>query len=141
MNGNPVTIPDGYTGYDYGAIVAIDHNYGGNVAEIVIPHALPNTMFFRNRRTAAFSEVYTNENLTLPEDKAAGAVGSYASAILDEGISDKSFGQTVSGGNLTPTSSAASAGAGGSLSGTWRCMGYSSDGSIEAGITLWLRIA
>jgi hypothetical protein len=70
---------------------------------------------------------------------AAGAVGTYALAVLLSGGA-VSFGSTTSGSNLRPSSSAASP-TGSALSGTWRCMGVSAQAADSTGVTLWLRIS
>ena len=87
-------------------------------------------------------------------DAAAGAVGTY---VFAESDSDHALGGTVSGSSLTPTgaiyniditSSTASASLtrSGSLSGTWRCMGYHDNTNAGSnmtifGATLFLRIS
>ena len=89
----------------------------------------------------------------------AGAIGSY---VFAHGTSDVSFGSTVAGSTLRPTSAARSvrSGAqtlatfneGATQSGTWRCMGTfdqtvtgpnegSGNGPTIMGATLWLRIS
>lgn len=84
----------------------------------------------------------------------AGAVGTYAFAYAS---SDKSFGDTVAGSSLKPTSAARSIDSqspnftflsGSTLTGTWRCMGrfdysyiWGEYGESKVyGATLWLRI-
>lgn len=66
----------------------------------------------------------------------AGVVGSYAFASA---ASSNSFGSTRAGSQLTPSS--ASGINSGSLSGTWRCMGFASATNVESLTTLWLRIS
>ncbi len=70
---------------------------------------------------------------------AAEAVGTYVFAVQSFGSIN--YGATVSGGSLSPVGQADSSGAwttsGGSLSGTWRCMGYSPSNTAS----LFLRIS
>lgn len=70
---------------------------------------------------------------------AADAIGTYAFAVQSFGFIN--YGATVSGGSLSPVGQADSSGAwttsGGSLSGTWRCMGYSPSNTAS----LFLRIS
>ena len=73
----------------------------------------------------------------------AGDVGSYmfAAIVRSIGAPAVSFGATRSGSLLTPAN--AGGGAAGSVSGTWRCMGYAYPDStvVEARTTLWVRIS
>jgi len=90
---------------------------------------------------------------------AAGAIGTY---VFAHGTGDVTFGSTVAGSTLRPTSAARSvrSGAfttatfdeGSTLAGTWRCMGTfdqtvtgpdvgSGNGPTILGATLWLRIS
>lgn len=90
----------------------------------------------------------------------AGAIGTYAWCRRTTGTADVSFGATLAGSSLSPTSAAfgiqdsgatgTSFGVGSALSGTWRAMGFYdhvnsfNDGSGDArvdGSTLWLRIS
>lgn len=88
---------------------------------------------------------------------AAGSIGTYVFAKRST-AADVSFGGTVAGSDLVPTSAttvmptgvtgaAATFNSGSALSGTWRCMGtydhaaaFGSGGSMN-GATLWLRIS
>ena len=95
---------------------------------------------------------------------AAGGVGTYAFARRTTGTADVSFGSTLAGSDLSPTSASAIVGpglggtnaatlsAGSALSGTWRCMGTydhtvtstvdgSSNSQTIGGATIWLRIS
>ncbi len=70
----------------------------------------------------------------------AGAVGSYMLAVMDV-WAQETFGNTEAGSNLKPCN-VAGTGAGGTQSGTWRCLGGtvgSTDASYNA--TVWLRIS
>lgn len=70
---------------------------------------------------------------------AANSVGSYAFARRMDG-GDPAFGQTIAGSNLQPSNVNASVS--GTMSGTWRCMGYVQPGSSTSGaVALWLRIS
>jgi hypothetical protein len=83
-------------------------------------------------------------NFVLPEDRYSGARGSYMTGIPDASVQDNryEFGDTIAGSLLTPTASASVAGAGLSVSGTWRCMGHvEPNTSLLARVSLWLRIA
>lgn len=96
-----------------------------------------------------------------PATLSAGGVGTYCFA---KATTDVSFGSTIAGSNLQPTSAIRTIGssgggfnaleptAGSALSGTWRCMGtYDSIYTVGTGgegttttaygITLWLRIS
>ncbi len=66
-------------------------------------------------------------------------IGSYCIARNTSGT-DKTFGQTISGSSLTPSSVGGQL-ASGSLSGTWRCLGHAPSGGSEGSTTLWLRIS
>ena len=95
---------------------------------------------------------------------AASAVGTYVFGARGTGTADVSFGATLAGSSIVPTSAArivgpgigggnaAVLGSGSALSGTWRCMGFydhtvtsaadsSSNTQTTGGATLWLRIA
>ena len=90
---------------------------------------------------------------------AAGGVGSYVFATRTTGTDDVTFGSTLAGSSLSPTSAAykwsvetapnsAAMDTGSVLSGTWRCMGHfdyldeGTGGMVDAyGATLWLRVA
>lgn len=90
---------------------------------------------------------------------AAGAVGTYMWASRSSGDVDVSFGSTLAGSSLRPTSAAGSVTVGSgsgtasfdwgaAQSGTWRAMGLydhisidSSSGTEVWGATLWIRIA
>ena len=77
-------------------------------------------------------------NLGIAARGIAGAVGTYAFASRSSG--QYSFGALISGSLLTPASAQISTG--GTLSGTWRCMGAAGFGTaIPDKITLWLRIS
>jgi len=71
-------------------------------------------------------------------DAAGGAVGTYAFAEADAGAAS-AFGDSISGSRLTPSNVAVNSS--GSVSGTWRCMGFAYGGTGSAGTTLWLRIS
>jgi hypothetical protein len=87
----------------------------------------------------------------------AGAVGTYSFAVPTTGAASYAFGATIAGGSLAragvyPTVESLSQGilsTSGTLSGSWRCMGYAPFGapdipaSAPAGdhATLWLRIS
>ena len=91
------------------------------------------------------NSAYHTGNMTLPEDKAAGAVGTYAMLYNGSASSLIVKGQTRAGSDLE-WANAAGLREGGvpveTASGTWRCMGYSSNTSgAENKTTLWLRIA
>lgn len=105
---------------------------------------------------ANVSNVTTAQVLTATSGAGAGGVGSYAFAkIAAHSAYDSSFGATRPGGSLIPTSAAAVVSGnpslafleGGSLTGTWRCLGYgdyevsNGAGAYMTGATLWLRIA
>lgn len=105
---------------------------------------------------ANVSNVTTAQVLTATSGAGAGGVGSYAFAkIAAYSAYDSSFGATRPGGDLIPTSAAAVVSGnpslafleGGSLTGTWRCLGYgdyevsNGAGAYMTGATLWLRIA
>ena len=65
-------------------------------------------------------------------DAGAGAVGTYAFAqVFGQSIG---FGQNISGGNISPSSTG---GGSGGLSGTWKCMGNAGAGDS----TVFLRIS
>lgn len=68
-----------------------------------------------------------------------GQVGQYVFASYEGGAAPIAHGDTVSGANLVPASErGATTHRSGSLSGTWRCLGYVGDASS---VTLWQRIA
>lgn len=71
----------------------------------------------------------------------AGAVGTYVFA-RNYNASNKDYGDTVAGSDLTPTNASASNNSTATLSGTWRCLGYAlGSGSSEGAATLWVRIS
>ena len=78
-------------------------------------------------------------NFTLPEDKGAGAVGSY---VFASAIGAQNFGALIAGRDLLPTS-AGFFPFGSALSGTWRCMGEvdPNTSADNTTVTLFLRIA
>lgn len=70
---------------------------------------------------------------------AAGGIGTYVFARRTGSV-DPAFGATIAGSSLQPSNVNASVS--GSLSGTWRCMGYVQAGASTSGaVTLWLRIS
>lgn len=75
-----------------------------------------------------------------------GAVGTYAFCYIDNGVSDVTFGMSVSGSNLDPAGGYANreyADTGTALSGTWKCLGYigyNIDLDSHVGTTLFARI-
>lgn len=86
-------------------------------------------------------EFYTTENLTLPEDKAAGAVGSYA-MLYRSGTSGHFPGSTSAGSNLEWATASGWREPQENPLGTWRLMGtIRITGSAEERTSLWLRIA
>ena len=70
----------------------------------------------------------------------AGGVGTYAFAKKTSMYpAVKALGSTIAGSSLRPSS--AGSRTGGSLAGTWRCMGYAdTDGAGSSDVTSWLRI-
>jgi len=69
----------------------------------------------------------------------AGGIGSLAFARC---TGNRAFGATVSGSSLrTNNASGSDSSDGGSLSGTWRCLGNASDESSGGQTTLWIRIS
>jgi hypothetical protein len=89
---------------------------------------------------------------TATANLAAGAVGTYALAEdSTNSAGSVSFGSTVSGSVLLPANLQMNRGAfgnarsftAGTVSGTWRCMGYANyfDSGTRRGVTLWLRIS
>lgn len=97
----------------------------------------------------AFAKIYHTKNLTLPEDKDAGAVGSYGLLMHNGSVSNNVYhGQTVAGSELKwssasgfrePTQQGSPEPV---ASGTWRCMGFKyGAGDAEQATTLWLRIS
>lgn len=86
------------------------------------------------------SSVSTSQVLNATAAASAGAVGTYALAMLVSGPSTAVFNSTTSGSNLR-NSAAGLVGGGGALSGTWRCMGLSAQAADSTGVTLWLRIS
>lgn len=75
---------------------------------------------------------------------AAGSIGSYMFANNNSG-GTVSFGVTVAGSSLRPTSAGDPSQTGYTPQGTWRCMGYKTGGNTSFGgtheSTLWLRIS
>lgn len=72
----------------------------------------------------------------------AGGVGTLAFAKHTDNTNSYAFGDTISGGNLAPSNAAGDGG--GSLSGTWRCLGVANSwltGSEPRGTTLWVRVS
>ncbi|AYD00910.1 hypothetical protein [Neorhizobium sp. NCHU2750] len=70
---------------------------------------------------------------------AANGIGSYAFAQRTGGTGGYALGATIAGSNLTPSSVGDQSG---SLSGTWRCMGFITSGATAEGSrSLWLRIS
>ena len=72
----------------------------------------------------------------------AGAVGAYAFLARSGTDITNGFGDTQSGDTLAPSNAGATTS--GSVSGTWRCMGFQDStqtGTEPASSTLWLRIA
>lgn len=69
----------------------------------------------------------------------AGAVGSYAFARQIGTQDEATFGFVKAGSGLRPSNADNTDAGSGALSGSWRCLGYSSVGNAEA--TLWLRIS
>ena len=66
----------------------------------------------------------------------AGAVGTYCFALSQQA---KSFGSTIAATSLSPAN--ADGIGSGSLSGTWRCMGVATGGSVRSLTTLFIRIS
>jgi len=114
------------------------------------------TTFLRGDNTwaTAGGTPSTTDVLNAYAGASAGAIGTYAFAAA--GISSISFGGTVSGSSIRPTSGVrglVSAGGGeasftidGSQSGTWRCMGsynpsVNVNGWVFSGASLFLRIS
>jgi hypothetical protein len=91
-------------------------------------------------KLASNEQMTTANVLNATAGAAAGAVGTYALAVLVSGSGTVSFGSTTLGSNLRPSSSNASP-AGSALSGTWRCMGVAAVAADPTGVTLWLRIS
>lgn len=69
----------------------------------------------------------------------AGAIGSLAFAKRATG-GTSAFGTTLAGSSLE-TTNAAAVGGGTTLSGTWRCLGTTTNASDVSRTTLWIRIA
>lgn len=70
----------------------------------------------------------------------AGSLGSFIYAIRDSGAATVAFGGTAAGSTLTPCSSEGRV-SGGSVTGTWRCLGRTEDsGNQGSRVSLWLRI-
>jgi hypothetical protein len=85
----------------------------------------------------------TAQVLSATAGAAVGDVGSYAMLITNSSPGSNNPGVTRSGGNLK-YSSVNNFNPGGTLSGTWRCMGYgrSTDGYSDFNqATVWLRIS
>jgi hypothetical protein len=89
---------------------------------------------------------------TATANLAEGAVGTYALAEESTNSAGSvSFGSTVSGSVLLPANLSMNRAAfgsarsftAGSVTGTWRCMGYANyfDSGTRRGVTLWLRIS
>jgi len=69
----------------------------------------------------------------------ANAVGSYAFAGSISSISATTFNSTLAGSSLRASDEEGTTVGSGSLSGTWRCMGYRRSGATTS--TVWLRIS
>lgn len=72
----------------------------------------------------------------------SGGVGTLAFAKHTDNAASYSFGQTISGALLAPSNAAGEGG--GSLSGTWRCLGIANSwlaGAEDRGTTLWVRVS
>jgi len=80
----------------------------------------------------------TGEVLSATAGASAGAVGTYAFGI--EGTFGSTTFGTLRAGNTIGRANA-DGGNSGSLSGTWRCLGYVLSGSPSAQTTLWLRVS
>jgi len=70
---------------------------------------------------------------------AANAVGSYAFAGSISSIAETTFNSTLAGSSLRASDEEGTTVGSGSLSGTWRCMGYRRSGASTS--TVWLRIS
>lgn len=82
--------------------------------------------------------VTTTNVLNATAGASAGAVGTYALLRVPANSPGYSFGSTRAGSGLVPSTT--SSNASGSVSGTWRCMGYINP-SCAVETTLWLRIS
>lgn len=69
----------------------------------------------------------------------AGGIGTFAFASRTTG-GTSSFGNTIAGSSLTLVNATGVAGSG-SLTGTWRCLGFAGGSSVADRTTLWQRIA
>lgn len=73
----------------------------------------------------------------------SGGVGTLAFAKHLDNSASYSFGQTINGTLLAPSNAAGEGG--GSLSGTWRCLGvantYTAGSNEIRGTTLWVRVS
>jgi hypothetical protein len=84
--------------------------------------------------------VTTANVLSATAGASAGAVGTYAFLKDTNATAGRSFGSTYASTFLSPSD--AGGGNVGSVSGTWRCMGYANQSGDPGGSsTLWLRIS
>lgn len=99
-------------------------------------------------QSTAGGTVNTTNVLNATAGASAGAVGSYMMAAPS--TNPTTFGATKAGSGLYPTGAfnnigyvacSAGVGAGAAQSGTWRCMGYTTQYSLFSSATLWLRIS
>jgi hypothetical protein len=95
----------------------------------------------------------TDQVLTAAAGASAGAVGTYAFLATSNGASSTEFGSTLAGSSLMPVgvanapnaTTAVSLATSGSVSGTWRAMGFKgariANNASAREATLWLRIS
>ena len=93
-----------------------------------------------SQTVANVTNITTAQVLAAEAGASAGGVGTYAFAHKSAGGSASNFGNTIAGSSLDV---AGVGGIGGTLSGTWRCMGYAQDpnSSFLGAMTVWQRIS